>query len=143
VLDTTDNQVRALRRQDLIGRFIAATDPTLDQLPAESELRRYLSLRGTYWAISTDPTHYPADRGDLAQDRWRRLSGIGTWLHFLGARETEDLVNWGYLVSDLALRSYIDPKIPPVTSLPVPTDTVKAGWQAKAAKWLGDHLPLG
>ncbi|WP_439395536.1 patatin-like phospholipase family protein [Bradyrhizobium sp. PMVTL-01] len=143
VLDTTDNQVRALRRQDLIGRFIAAADPTLDQLPADSKLRRYLSLRGTYWAISTDPARYPADRGDLAQDRWRRLSSIGTWLHFLGARETEDLVNWGYLVSDLALRSFIDPKIPAVTSLPIPAGTVNAGWQAKAAKWLGDHLPLG
>jgi NTE family protein len=141
VLYTTDNQVRALRRQDLIGRFIGAAEPALDLLPDDSAVRRHFGVRGTYWSISTDPTHYTAGPGDLAQERWRRLAAIGTWLHFLGERETEDLVNWGYLVSDLALRSYIDPGIPVATSLPVAPGSIDAGWRARAAKWVGDHLP--
>ena len=139
--DMTDNQVRALRRQDLIRRFMAAQNPDLALLPESSDLRRHLALRGTYWAVSTDPRNYPAGPGNLAQEKWRRLAAIGTWLHFLGERETEDLVNWGYLISDLALRSYIDPKIPPGTALPVVEGSINAGWTARAAKWLGDHLP--
>jgi NTE family protein len=141
VLDMTDNQVRALRRQDLMRRFVAADDPALQQIPESSDLRRYFALHGTYWAISTDPTRYRAGPGNLAQQRWRRLSGIGTWLHFLGARETEDLVNWGYLVSDLALRSYIDRAIPFGASLPVAEGSIDSSWRARVAKWIGDHLP--
>jgi predicted acylesterase/phospholipase RssA len=139
-LYTTDNQVRALRRKDLIERFIGSADPALAQLASSSAVRRHFSLRGTYWAIATDPSQYPAAPDDLAQDRWRRLAAIGTWLHFLGERETEDLVNWGYLVSDLALRSYVDPSIKAVTSLPVATGHVCARWQAKAANRLGELL---
>jgi NTE family protein len=141
VMHVTDNQVRALRREDLIRRFSTAVDPALSQLPAESKLRQYVVL-GAYWAISTDPARYPAGPGDLAQERWRRLAGIGTWLHFLGERETEDLVNWGYLVSDLALRSFINPKISASTSLPVATGSISASWGARAAKWLGDRLQV-
>jgi NTE family protein len=143
VLDMTDSQVRALRRQDLMRRFMAADDPTLQQFPESSDLRRYFALRGTYWAISTDPTRYRAGPGNLAQQRWRRLSGIGTWLHFLGPRETEDLVNWGYLVSDLALRSYIDPTIPVGASPPVVEGSISPSWRARDAKWIGDHFPGG
>jgi NTE family protein len=142
VLDVTDNQVRALRREDLIARFMAADDPALLQLPAVSNLRRHFALRGTYWGISTDPTRYRAGPGDLVQQRWQRLSAIGTWLHFLGDRETEDLVSWGYLVSDLALRSYIDPQIPVATALPVAPGSITGGWRARAAKWVGDRLPV-
>lgn len=140
VLDTTDNQVRALRRRDLISRFEAADDPSLQLLPESSEVRRHFAVRGAYWSVATNPANYPAEHGDLAQARWRRLASIGTWLHFLGGSETEDLVNWGYLVSDLALRSYLDAETPPVKSLPVQTGSVKAGWAARAAKWMGDRL---
>jgi NTE family protein len=143
VLYMTDNQVRALRRQDLIGRFIGSADRALDHLPAESEVRQYFSLRGTYWAISTDPTRYPAEHGLLAEEKWTRLAGVGTWLHFLGDQETEDLVNWGYLMSDLALRSYVDPSIPAGTALPVASGSTKAGWRARAAKWFGDLISNG
>lgn len=37
VLDMTDNQVRALRRQDLMRRFMAAEDPALQEIPTSSE----------------------------------------------------------------------------------------------------------
>lgn len=143
VLYTTDNQVRALRRQDLIARFIGAADPALNVLPDNSLARQHFSLRGTYWAISTDPARYPATFNDLLDERWRRLADIGTWLHFLGERETEDLVNWGYVVSDLALRSYVDSSILPGTKLPVPTRSIKATWGSRAAKWFGERLPSG
>jgi NTE family protein len=141
VLDMGDNQVRALRRQDLIRRFMAADDPDLQLLPAGSALRRQFSMRGAYWGVAIDPTRYRAGPGNLVQPRWQRLAAIGTWLHFLGESETVDLVNWGYLVSDLALRSYIDPQIPASTSLPITLRSVAPGWRARAAKWIGDHLP--
>jgi len=141
VFSTTDNQVRALRRQELINRFIGSGDPAVQQLPAVSPIRNEYSLRGTYWAISTNPLHYPAGSENLVQDRWQLLAKIGTWLHFLGARETEDLVNWGYLISDVALRSYVDTSLPAAGArLPVASGTIKAGWQARLAKWLGNLL---
>jgi NTE family protein len=119
VFDTTDNQVRALRRQDLIDRFIGTADPTLELLPPTSAVQQRYGLRGTYWGIGTHPENYPAWPHPLAKPEWRRLANIGTWLHFLGAQQTTDLINWGYVVSDLALRSYIDQSLPPGTSLPV------------------------
>jgi NTE family protein len=140
VLDTSDNQVRALRRQDLIGRFIGSADPVLSELPATSIVRQHFALRGTYWGISTDPARYPTWPHPVAKDRWRSLAGIGTWLHFLGAQETEDLVNWGYVVSDLALRSYVDPSIQTGTLLPVTTGGIRARWGARAAKHFGELL---
>ena len=36
---------------------------------------------------------------------------IGTSLHFLGADETVDLVNWGYSASDQALRAWYEPAV--------------------------------
>jgi NTE family protein len=143
VLYTADNQVRALRRQDLITRFVGSAEPDLDKLSLNSTIRSYFSLRGTYWAVSTDPVGYPAPFNDLLHGRWRRLAAIGTWLHFLGSSETEDLVNWGYLVSDLALRSYIDPTISPAGGLPIHSGRIKASWKALAAKWLGARLSSG
>jgi NTE family protein len=140
VLYTIDNQVRALRREDLIARFMGSAGPLADKLPADSAFRQYFSLRGTYWSIFTDPARYPAATADLSEERWRRLAGIGTWLHFLGSRETEDLVNWGYLVCDLALRSYLDSSIGPRNALPARTGSIQDGLRQRAMKWVGEHL---
>ena len=129
-----DSQVRALRRRDLIERFMRSADSDLMKLPANSPIRRRFALRGAYWPISSNPGHYPANTGGLSHIQWRRLADIGTWLHFLGARETEDLVNWGYFISDLALRSYVDPSIPIGASPPVASGRIRPGWRAGRRK---------
>jgi NTE family protein len=140
VFDTTDNQVRALRRQDLIDRFIGSADPTLNTLPPTSPVQQRYGLRGTYWGVATNPKNYSAWPHPLARPEWRALADVGTWLHFLGAQQTTDLVNWGYVVSDLALRSYVDPTLPPGTSLPVAGGRVQAGRIARAAQWIRSRL---
>jgi NTE family protein len=136
VFDTTDNQVRALRRQDLMGRLIGSNDPALSNLPEDSAIKHHFSLRGAYWAVSSDPARYPAHPYTPVVERWHELAKVGTWLHFLGSQETEDLVNWGYVMSDLALRSYVDPSLPAGKSTPVAPGQVQPGRSARASKFI-------
>jgi NTE family protein len=140
VFDTTDNQVRALRRLDLIDRFMGSTDPTLSLLPPTSKLGERYEVHGTYWGIATDPESYPAWPHPIARPEWRTLADTGTWLHFLGAQQTGDLVNWGYVISDLALRSYVDPTLPPGTSPPIAQGRVQPMWVTRAAQRIRSRL---
>jgi NTE family protein len=140
VFDTTDNQVRALRRLDLIDRFIGSADPALSLLPPTSPAGQRYGLRGTYWGVATNPENYPAWPHPLSRPEWRALADIGTWLHFLGAQQTTDLVNWGYVVTDLALRGYVDPTLRPGASLPVAQGRVRPGRFARAAQRLRSRL---
>jgi NTE family protein len=142
VMHTTDNQVRALRRRDIIGRFLAGAAADEAGLPPDSPVRERGAVRGTYWSIVTDPSRYPAPK-PIAFDpqRAKELAQIGTWLHFLGERESEDLVNWGYYVSDVALRSHYNPKPAPPIALPVAAGTMQAGLWPRTVKrvfdWFG------
>ncbi|TGT24011.1 patatin-like phospholipase family protein, partial [Mesorhizobium sp. M4B.F.Ca.ET.169.01.1.1] len=55
VLDTTDNQVRSLRRRDLIARFQAAKDADATGLPNDASRPAYAATRGVYWSIASRP----------------------------------------------------------------------------------------
>jgi NTE family protein len=51
VFDITDNQVRSLRRRDLIARYEAAQKANIQPNQTNPDARL-----GTYWGIDTDPT---------------------------------------------------------------------------------------
>ncbi|HLH90778.1 MAG TPA: patatin-like phospholipase family protein [Xanthobacteraceae bacterium] len=108
VYDVTDNQVRALRRRDLIGRFQAAqaaqANGTLKPDGTDPQARF-----GTYWGIDTDPTK-AAPPGALA---WapatvNALAHLATRLSDPGEMPAKQLVNWGYTICDRCVRSYYD-----------------------------------
>jgi NTE family protein len=125
VLDTVDNQVRSLRRSDLIDRFRASRACSSDPSPKGS-LRDVATLSGAYWGLATDPAHFMAVSPlGFPYDRRLALGSIGTGLHFLGEADTADLINWGYVMSDLALRSYLDPTLPSPVKLPLQAGQVK------------------
>lgn len=110
VLDTADNQVASLRRRDLFARFAAAKDADDKGLPNNKTRPSYAATRGVYWSIASKP--------GTAEPKFRQTARtapakIGTSLHFLGAEETIDLVNWGYCVSDQTLRAWYTPAPPP------------------------------
>jgi NTE family protein len=103
ILDLVDNQVRSLRKRQLIQAFIDK------------------QRTGAYWGITTDLADYGRTVktggmddpfGYLADDRpaWKdtkdlaatptRLEAMPTWLQ-------QALANWGYVVCDAALRAHV------------------------------------
>ncbi len=103
ILDVTDNQVRALRRRDLIGRFKAAA-PLSDEasLVAAQGYGRF----GAYWGIDTDPSKLvPEAALPCSPKEVAVLSGAPTRLSNLGDEVSEKLVNWGYAICDRSVRA--------------------------------------
>ena len=118
ILDVTDNQVRALRRRDLIDRFIQGR-----AIGNESELIPEQDARmGAYWGIDTDPGKINPP-GALPCDPavTHKLAQLGTRLSDLGELTSKQLVNWGYVVCDRSLRTnYVGPmnETPPALAYP-------------------------
>lgn len=99
----TDNQVRSLRRRQLIQEFERG------------------DRRGTYWGINTDVGNYPAgDQLPCPHEMTRKLAAVGTKLRPLPVAIRYRLINWGYAVADAALRSYVLPDLAPARSFPHP-----------------------
>jgi NTE family protein len=124
VLDVTDNQVRALRRRDLIARYQAAqTAQTKGTLKADG-VDPYARF-GTYWGIDTDPGKVvPAGALACAPATITTLAHLGTRLSDLGEKESKQLINWGYAICDRCVRTHYNaPEIqqPPAPSWPYPT----------------------
>jgi NTE family protein len=122
VLLCEDNQVRALRKRGLIDRYklyaglrAAGIDPW--SIPDAAAIAR----QGTYWGVSTHADDYPAKGGlPCPADLTEPLAHISTRLARMKAKDQEHLINWGYAVCDYAIRSHVDPAIPPATKWPYP-----------------------
>lgn len=92
VLMTIDNQVRSLRKRQAVEAFKAGI------------------RKGTYWTIGADaardyqiptPLDCPFEKTSL-------LGAVGTRLKKLDQSTQERLINWGYTISDLGMRQYVD-----------------------------------
>ncbi|MDC9812434.1 patatin-like phospholipase family protein [Rhizobium binxianense] len=142
VLDTTDNQVRSLRRRDLISGFRAAKQADmlgLDDL-AKSALRA--RTHGVYWSIDSKDAELKPYASYTLPPSSVVPSEIGTYLHFVGAKETEHLTNWGHYVCDAMLNRFYQPLLAPSSGPPLASGTVKPSWAARASKRLFDILPF-
>jgi NTE family protein len=100
ILDVTDNQVRALRRRDLIARFIEG-NAVRDEAKLTGDARM-----GAYWGIDTDPRKVnPPDALPCDFNLTHKLARVGTRLSDLGESLSKQIINWGYVVSDRSLRA--------------------------------------
>lgn len=119
ILDVTDNQVRALRRRDLIDRFKAA-DAFADEaaLVAAQAYARF----GAYWGIDTDPSKLvPEDALPCSSAAAGALAAAPTRLSSLGDEVSEKLVNWGYAICDRSVRvNYAGSMRPAAPAWPFP-----------------------
>lgn len=110
VLKCEDNQVRSLRKRDLIGRYrlyadLAAAGIDLDSAASCRELAR----TGTYWGIHSHVSDYPSAPGlPCPPDQVERLARIATTLSRLPEADQERLINWGYAACDYAIRAHIN-----------------------------------
>jgi NTE family protein len=102
VLEVTDNQVRALRRRDLIDRLVAG-NRIADEVKLVSEQQH--GRMGAYWGIDTDPRKVnPPDALPCDPATAHKLAQIGTRLSDLGEQPSKQLVNWGYVICDRSIR---------------------------------------
>ncbi len=105
VIDTATEQTRALRRSDLVDDFTSN--------PARKS--------GTLWRTGTNLAKYPAASPFEVDPTWRfEMSAIATRLWPFDAATRHRLVNWGYVVSDVAMRSWVVPGAGPPKELPYP-----------------------
>jgi NTE family protein len=98
-LDVVDNQVRSLRKRQILDAFTNPNDVH----------------KGTYWSIKGNLADYPVQRADDA-DRaiaaacdpytTRRLAMIPTRLAQLQPEDQDHLCNWGYAACDAAIRAW-------------------------------------
>jgi NTE family protein len=89
VLDCIDNQVRSLRKRQLIESF-------------NSGLRE-----GTYWGIGTGLDRYPVDCGlKCSAENSHKLARIPTRLTPMEQRIQDQLINWGYAACAASLASH-------------------------------------
>jgi len=103
VLDLIDNQVRSLRKRQLIQSY-------------ENQLRQ-----GAYWGIRTDIANYElSDALPCPLDRTLSLAEIPTRLKRLDDGLQERLINWGYAVCDAALRRHFDKNLAKPPAFPYP-----------------------
>jgi NTE family protein len=101
VLDLIDNQVRALRKRQVLDSF-------------ESGARS-----GAYWGIRTDIANYGLpDALPCPFERTISLADTPTRLKRMDAQLQERLINWGYAVCDAALRKHVNPGLPKPASFP-------------------------
>jgi NTE family protein len=99
VLDLVDNQVRSLRKRQLIGSYTAKETDAVHR-------------KGAYWGIRTDIRNYGlADALACPVKRTLVLADTPTRLKRMDDGLQERLINWGYAVCDAALRKHVDPKI--------------------------------
>jgi NTE family protein len=117
ILDVEDNQVRALRRRDLVARFIAG-----NKVGDETRLADGYARMGAYWGIDTDPRKVdPPNALACDPDLVHGLARVGTRLSDLGDNLSKQIINWGYAVTDRSIRkNYTGPLNASAAQLPFP-----------------------
>jgi NTE family protein len=95
ILDLIDNQVRSLRKRQVIDSF-------------KQKLRK-----GAYWGIRTNIADYGLqDVLPCPFKQTTELANTPTRLKRLESDLQERLINWGYAVCDAALRTHVNPLLP-------------------------------
>lgn len=107
VLNLVDNQVRSLRKRQVIDSFKAKT------------------RSGAYWGIRTNIADYELPSALACPfDRTMALAETPTRLKRMDDRLQERLINWGYAVCDAALRRHVDASLGPEPKFPYPASGV-------------------
>ena len=98
-----NNQVRSLRKRQVISSYRAGVKG------------------GAYWGIRTNIADYGlADPLRAPFGETTELAKTRTRLKEIDDRHQERLINWGYAVTDAAMRKHVDPALPAPAGFPYP-----------------------
>ena len=101
VLFTIDNQVRSLRKRQIVGAY-------LDKIRL-----------GAYWSISENLDVFAAENPlKCPFESTDKLARISTRLCKLDRTTQQKLINWGYAASSWRYGRYYDQSVPPATTFP-------------------------
>jgi NTE family protein len=107
ILGVIDSQVRALRKRDILNLYETGT------------------RKGAYWGIRTEMGKYGvASPLQCDPKLTTRLAATPTRLAKMSPELQERLINWGYAVTDAALRAHVDPSLPAPGGFPYPASGV-------------------
>lgn len=111
-IDVIQSQVRALRVRVLIDSYEAPpSDPN--------------SRRGCYWGAGSDASHFPAKSVlPCPVAETAKLAAVATDLADKSDELQERLINWGYAICDVSVRSWVDRNIEPPKTFPYPLSGV-------------------
>lgn len=103
VLDMIDNQVRALRKRQLVAAFLNGV------------------RKGAYWSVRSQMADYsPPGALPCPAERAAELAQVATRLADMPDEIQERLINWGYAICDAAMRRWVDTSLPPPAAFPYP-----------------------
>jgi NTE family protein len=99
-----DTQVRNLRKRQVVAGY----------LKGERD--------GSYWGIRSHMGDYGPPQGSLhvPDDKALQLARTATRLAEMDDTLQERLINWGYAISDAAMRRWVDTTLPPSGGFPYP-----------------------
>jgi NTE family protein len=107
ILSVIDSQVRALRKRDIINLYKGGT------------------RKGAFWGIRSDIADYGlADAMRCDPALTTRLAQTPTRLAKMSPELQERLINWGYAVTDAALRAHVDTSLPAPAGFPYPASGI-------------------
>lgn len=96
VLDLVDNQVRSLRKRQMMGAY---------QLPRDAST---IWRSGTYWGIHTNISNYELpDSLSCPHEKTLKIASEPTRLGRIPSLRQERIINWGYAVCDAAMRRWV------------------------------------
>lgn len=104
ITDTIDNQVRSLRKRQIVASF---KDPADDH-------------SGAYWGMWTLPSEYATFALPIDDERAKTLAATPTRLKALDGSLQNRLINFGYGMAERAIRSYFDTAAFKPDSFPYP-----------------------
>jgi NTE family protein len=101
VLDMIDNQVRALRKRQLVAGFLSGV------------------RKGAYWSVRSQIDNYGTPNAlPCPKSRTAELAQIATRLADQSDEIQERLINWGYAICDAAMRRWVEPNLPAPAAFP-------------------------
>jgi NTE family protein len=109
VLFVIDNQVRSLRKRQVIDAFLRKTE----------------GHNGAYWGIRSHIADYGLTNClPCPPDRVQELAATPTRLKRLDSALQERLINWGYAICDAAIRKHVNPEIGLPKGFPCPGQAI-------------------